>query len=119
MQVSYYDLFIEKQKQDKYFLDNKDILGKQLCTCGLIHNKSSHKRHLKTQEHQDRINYPNGFKITTTDGNKILILHTELTCKEQRHILDSYNFELNCVFPYRKYRELKALKKVLNIYESL
>ena len=72
-------------------MNNKHKANKIQCECGGYLKPGSVRRHLQTEEHQDRLKCPNGCKFDTKCGRKRIVVYKDyLACEEQDEILDNY-----------------------------
>ena len=46
------------------------------CQCGITHSIGDKARHAKSEEHIDRLKYPNGFKVETADGLTLVVSYS-------------------------------------------
>jgi hypothetical protein len=113
--------------QQAYKEQNKDKIAahkatKITCQCGITHSIGDKARHAKSEEHIDRLRYPDGFKIETADGLTLVVSYDSPSQGQRapRGLREASpsrgpSPDSKDVVSYRSYRHMKSNKKVLNI----
>ena len=72
---------------------------------------------MKSQEHLDRIQFPDGEKFENTKGSIMSVFYEDLSLDEKQQIMNN-DPSLASVVSYLRYREMRKMKEVLRIIQE-